>query len=83
MRVLLVFIFIHFSEPTDVDVYTGALSEPPMEGAIIGPLLSCLLTDQFMRIKVGDSFWFERPVGSQRFTRGELWPLKLKLIYNK
>lgn len=55
----------------DVDVYTGALAEPPMEGAIIGPLLSCLITDQFMRIKLGDSFWYERPVGPQAFTKGK------------
>lgn len=54
-----------------MDVYTGALAEPPMEGAIIGPLLSCLLTDQFMRLKLGDSFWFERPVGPQAFTKGK------------
>lgn len=41
-----------------------------MMGAIIGPLLTCLLTDQFMRLKRGDSFWFERTDGPQRFTKG-------------
>lgn len=51
-------------------MYTGALSEPPLLGAISGPLLSCLITDQFLRIKKGDSFWFERKVGPQRFTKG-------------
>lgn len=54
----------------NVDIYTGALSEPPMEGAIVGPLLSCLLTDQFMRLKRGDSHWYERSVGPQMFTKG-------------
>ncbi|KAJ6637042.1 Peroxidasin [Pseudolycoriella hygida] len=61
----------------DVDLYTGALSESPMEGAIVGPLLSCLLTDQFLRIKRGDSHWYERPVGPQRFSIDQL-----KQIYN-
>lgn len=42
-----------------------------MEGAIIGPLLTCLVTDQFLRIKKGDSHWYERPVGPQRFTIGK------------
>lgn len=56
----------------DVDLYTGALSEKPMEGAIIGPLLSCLITDQFLRIKKGDSHWYERPVGHQRFSAGKI-----------
>lgn len=41
-----------------------------MEGAIVGPVLSCLLTDQFLRIKKGDSHWYERPVGPQRFSIG-------------
>lgn len=54
----------------NVDVYTGALSEPPLDGAIVGPLLNCLITDQFLRLKKGDSYWYERRVGSQRFTNG-------------
>lgn len=56
----------------DVDVYTGALSEPPIDGAILGPLLTCLLTDQFLRIKKGDSHWYERRVGPQTFTKDQL-----------
>ncbi|KAG4075552.1 hypothetical protein HA402_003377 [Bradysia odoriphaga] len=66
-----------YKDAVDVDLYTGALSEKPMEGAIIGPLLSCLITDQFLRIKKGDSHWYERPVGPQRFSAGQL-----KQIYN-
>lgn len=57
-------------DASNVDVYTGALSEPPLEGSIIGPLLSCILTDQFMRLKRGDSHFYERKVGPQRFTNG-------------
>lgn len=54
-----------------MDVYTGALSEPPMPGSIVGPLLSCLITDQFLRLKRGDSHWYERRRGPQRFTEGK------------
>lgn len=53
-----------------MDIYTGALSEPPMDGAIVGPLLSCIITDQFLRLKRGDSHWYERHIGPQSFTRG-------------
>lgn len=56
----------------DIDVYTGALSEPPMEGAILGTMLACLLTDQFLRIKKGDSHWYERSAGPQMFTNKQL-----------
>lgn len=51
-------------------MYTGALSEPPLEGATVGPLLSCILTDQFLRLKRGDSYWYERRMGPQSFTKG-------------
>lgn len=55
-----------------MDVYTGALSEPPLDGAIAGPVLNCLITDQFSRLKRGDSHWYERRTGPQRFTDGRL-----------
>ncbi|XP_030559078.1 chorion peroxidase [Drosophila novamexicana] len=61
-----------YDSPQDVDVYTGALSEPPLDGAILGPLLSCLVSDQFMRLKLGDSHWYERKVGPQKFSKPQL-----------
>lgn len=64
----------------NVDVYTGALSEPPLQGSIVGPLLSCLITDQFLRLKKGDSHWYERRVGPQKFTEGSFDDLKLITI---
>ncbi|XP_058813496.1 myeloperoxidase [Topomyia yanbarensis] len=66
-----------YDQPEDVDVYSGALSEPPVKGGIVGPLLTCLLGDQFVRLKQGDSFWYERKKGPQRFTRDQL-----QQIYN-
>ncbi|KAM7364650.1 peroxidasin homolog pxn-2-like isoform 2-T3 [Cochliomyia hominivorax] len=61
-----------YRSPKDVDVYTGALSEPPLEGAIFGPLLACIVGDQFMRLKRGDAFWYERKMGPQKFTKDQL-----------
>lgn len=66
-----------YRSPQDIDVYSGALSEPPMLGAITGPLLACLVSDQFYRLKFGDSFWYERKSGPQRFRSDQL-----KQIYN-
>lgn len=61
-----------YGVPENVDVYSGALSEPPVKGGIVGPLITCLVGDQFVRIKQGDSFWYERRRGPQRFTRDQL-----------
>lgn len=53
----------------DVDLYTGALSEKPLEGSILGPTLTCLILDQFLRLKIGDRFWYENP---QQFSQQQL-----------
>lgn len=44
-----------------MDLYTGALSEKPINGSILGPTLTCLILDQFVRVKYGDRFWYENP----------------------
>lgn len=62
----------HHRTAEDVDVYSGALSEPPLDGSIVGPLLSCLVSDQFLRLKKGDSHWYERTTGPQKFTKGSV-----------
>nr|CAD7194820.1 unnamed protein product [Timema douglasi] len=55
----------------DVDMYTGMLSEFPVEGGVLGPTVSCLITDQFLRLKFGDRFWYETPQQPQAFTPGK------------
>ncbi|KAJ8880391.1 hypothetical protein PR048_016860 [Dryococelus australis] len=54
----------------DVDLYTGALSEYPIEGGVLGPTITCLITDQFVRLKFGDRHWYETSQQPQGFTRG-------------
>lgn len=51
----------NYREVDDVDLYTGALSEKPINGSILGPTLTCLILDQFVRVKYGDRFWYENP----------------------
>ncbi|EFA11560.1 peroxidase isoform X1 [Tribolium castaneum] len=50
-----------YRDVDDVDLYTGALSEKPLNGSILGPTLTCLIHDQFVRVKYGDRFWYENP----------------------
>ncbi|KAJ1519139.1 hypothetical protein ONE63_011259 [Megalurothrips usitatus] len=56
----------------DVDVYTGALSEYPVETGLLGGTLTCLLGDQFVRLKRGDRFWYETDQQPQAFTPAQL-----------
>uniref|UniRef100_A0A1B0CRK5 Uncharacterized protein n=1 Tax=Lutzomyia longipalpis TaxID=7200 RepID=A0A1B0CRK5_LUTLO len=57
-----------YRRPDDIDVYTGALLESPVNDSLVGPTLLCMLGDQFLRLKEGDAFWYERIRGPQRFT---------------
>ncbi|XP_075215946.1 uncharacterized protein LOC142321606 [Lycorma delicatula] len=56
----------------DIDLYTGALSEYPIEGGMLGPTLTCLIGDQFKRLKAGDRFWYETSAQPQAFTNAQL-----------
>lgn len=56
----------------DIDMYTGALAELPLEGSLVGPTVTCLLTDQFLRLQRGDRFWYETSEQPQAFTPEQL-----------
>ena len=49
----------------------GGLLEQPLPGAAVGPTFACLLTDQFVRLKRGDRFWYETGDRRLRFSPGE------------
>ena len=51
-------------------MYTGALAEHPVNGGLLGPTFTCLIADQFFRLKIGDRFWYETNEKPQRFTLG-------------
>lgn len=63
--------FICDRSVNDIDMYTGALSEFPIEGGLVGPTITCLISDQFKRLKQGDSFWYETNKQPQAFTLGK------------
>ncbi|KAF0293214.1 Peroxidasin [Amphibalanus amphitrite] len=59
-----------------VDLYVGGLLERPLEGAAVGPTFACLLTDQFVRLKAGDRFWYESGDPNVRFTPDQLQEIR-------
>ncbi|KAF4518020.1 hypothetical protein B566_EDAN009253 [Ephemera danica] len=57
----------------DIDMYTGIVSENPMEASgLLGATATCIITDQFVRFKRGDRFWYETPEAPQAFTPEQL-----------
>ncbi len=43
----------------DVDLYPGMLAEDPVEDSSLGTLAGAIISDQFLRLRDGDRFWFE------------------------
>ncbi|KAJ9579791.1 hypothetical protein L9F63_004537, partial [Diploptera punctata] len=56
----------------DIDLYTGALAEIPIGGGFLGPTITCLIADQFLRLKLGDRFWYETSEIPQAFSNKQL-----------
>ncbi|KAI8430939.1 hypothetical protein MSG28_001055 [Choristoneura fumiferana] len=45
----------------NIDVWVGGILEDQVDGGKVGPLFSCLLLEQFKRLRDGDRLWFENP----------------------
>lgn len=54
----------------DIDIYIGILGEWPVKGGILGPVASCIIADQFTRLKDGDRFFYENGMLPHSFTPG-------------
>ena len=65
-----------YASPDDVDLYIAGVSENPVADGIVGPTFSCILSEQFRRLKNGDRFWYENSGFRHSFTPQQLSELK-------
>ncbi|XP_037019646.2 eosinophil peroxidase [Artibeus jamaicensis] len=49
-----------YGTPDNIDIWIGAIAEPLLPGARVGPLLACLFENQFRRARTGDRFWWQK-----------------------
>ena len=54
----------------DIDLYIGGLVERHLPGSMLGPVFSCIIADQFARLKEGDRFFYEHGGHPNSFTPG-------------
>lgn len=74
------FVSCIFRTVRDIDLYTGGLSEIPIAGGLLGPTLTCLIADQFYRLKYGDRFWYETYEKPQAFTPGNDFLFSIQIM---
>ena len=65
-----------YGNVADVDLFTGALAETPLKGAVVGPTLGCILAHQFALLRKSDRFWYENDVPPSSFTREQLQEIR-------
>lgn len=60
-----------YNSVDDIDLFTGALAETPLKGAVVGPTIGCILAHQFSLLRKSDRFWYENDVPPSSFSRGK------------
>ncbi|KAK7084550.1 hypothetical protein SK128_015650 [Halocaridina rubra] len=61
-----------YKDVADIDLYIGGLAERPFLEGLVGPTFACVIADQFMRIKIGDRFWYENKDSPGAFTAAQM-----------
>ena len=56
----------------DIDLFIGGVAEKPLPGALLGPTFTCLVGDQFARLRLGDRFFYEEGNQLNSFTPGKI-----------
>ena len=69
-----------YTNVEDIDLFTGGISEAPVEGGMVGATFACIIATQFSNIKKGDRFFFTHPENGQQNEKGAFVVLSILLF---
>eukprot|EP00088_Acartia_fossae_P020565 TRINITY_DN2211_c0_g1_i10.p1 TRINITY_DN2211_c0_g1~~TRINITY_DN2211_c0_g1_i10.p1 ORF type:complete len:747 (-),score=69.80 TRINITY_DN2211_c0_g1_i10:194-2434(-) len=69
-----------YESPEDIDLWSGGVSEIPMDGALLGPTFTCIIGRQFSNLRAGDRFWYENYGWPSSFTVEQLEQIRLSSL---
>jgi hypothetical protein len=49
-----------YASVDDIDLWVGGLTEDHVPGAMVGETILTIVADQFVRLRDGDWYWYER-----------------------
>jgi len=61
-----------YASVDDIDLFLGLMGEWAVKGGIVGPVTSCIIADQFSRLKDGDRFFYENGAQPTSFSEAQL-----------
>nr|CAD7454657.1 unnamed protein product [Timema tahoe] len=65
-----------YEHPSDVDLWSGGVSERPLPGSMVGPTFACVIATQFSYSRRGDRFWYENGNQPSSFTPEQLQEIR-------
>ncbi|KAJ1520556.1 hypothetical protein ONE63_003672 [Megalurothrips usitatus] len=65
-----------YAHADDVDVLVGGMSEQPSDGALVGPTLRCIVSEQMVRSRRGDRYFYDNPEQPYPFTPEQVREIK-------
>ncbi|EFO27644.2 hypothetical protein LOAG_00844 [Loa loa] len=69
-----------YGHPGNIDLFAGGIAEERLDGALVGPTFSCIIAEQFRRVRDGDRFWYEKEGVFNKAQRDEIKKVSLARI---